>query len=74
VGFESVSWTLLSDALELLVNVGGAVMLFAMLRIAVQPPDEDHAYGRSKAEYLAGGFDGLLVITAAGGMRSRLYA
>src|SRR5688572_30452506 len=59
---------LLSDALESLVNVGAALMLFAMLRIAAQPPDEDHAYGHGKAEYFASGFEGVLVIIAAAGI------
>ena len=56
---------LLSDALESLVNVGAAVMLLAMLRIAARPPDDHHAYGRNKAEYFASGFEGMLVVIAA---------
>jgi len=56
---------LLSDALESLVNVGAAVMLLAMLRIAGRPADDDHAYGRDKAEYFASGFEGMLVVIAA---------
>ncbi len=34
---------LLSDALESLVNLVGAVMALAMLTIAARPADEDHA-------------------------------
>lgn len=56
---------LLSDALESLVNVGAAVMLLAMLRIAGRPADDEHAYGRDKAEYFASGFEGMLVVIAA---------
>jgi len=59
---------LLSDALESLVNVGAAVMLLSMLRIATRPADEGHAYGHSKAEYFASGFEGILVVVAAGGI------
>lgn len=59
---------LLSDAVESLVNVGSALMLVAMLRIATRPADDSHAYGHTKAEYFASGFEGLLVITAAGGI------
>ena len=59
---------LLSDALESLVNVGAAVMLLSMLRIATRPADDGHAYGHSKAEYFASGFEGVLVIVAAGGI------
>ena len=43
---------LLSDALESLVNLVGAVMAITMLSIAARPPDEDHHYGHDKAEYL----------------------
>jgi len=56
---------LLSDALESLVNVGAAVMLLAMLRIAGRPADDEHAYGRDKAEYFASGFEGMLVVISA---------
>ena len=44
---------LLSDALESLVNLAGALMALAMLTAAARPPDEDHAYGHSKAEYFS---------------------
>jgi len=36
---------LLSDAMESLVNLAGALMALAMLAIAARPADEDHAYG-----------------------------
>ena len=36
---------LLSDALESLVNLAAACMALAMLTLAAQPPDEEHAYG-----------------------------
>ena len=36
---------LLSDALESLVNLAGAVMALAMLIVAARPADEEHAYG-----------------------------
>ncbi|MDR3415702.1 MAG: cation diffusion facilitator family transporter [Nevskia sp.] len=56
---------LLSDALETLTNVGGALMALLMLRLAAQPPDEEHAYGHSKAEYFSSGFEGMLIFLAA---------
>jgi len=56
---------LLSDALESLVNLGGALMAVWMLRLAAQPPDAEHAYGHSKAEYFSSGFEGLLIVIAA---------
>lgn len=56
---------LLSDALESLVNLAGAIMALAMLTIAARPADEDHAYGHSKAEYFSSLFEGLLILVAA---------
>jgi len=56
---------LLSDALESLVNLVGAIMALAMLTIAARPADEDHAYGHSKAEYFSSGVEGALILIAA---------
>jgi len=56
---------LLSDALESLVNLAGALMALAMLAVAARPPDEDHAYGHSKAEYFNAGAEGALIVVAA---------
>jgi cation diffusion facilitator family transporter len=56
---------LLSDALESLVNLMGALMALAMLTIAARPADEDHAYGHSKAEYFSSGVEGALILIAA---------
>jgi cation diffusion facilitator family transporter len=56
---------LLSDALESGVNLAGAVMALAMLKIAVRPPDEEHAYGHFKAEYFSSGLEGALILAAA---------
>lgn len=59
---------LLSDALESLVNLAAAVVALSMIRVAAWPPDEDHAYGYSKAEYFASGFEGALIVVAAIGI------
>jgi len=56
---------LLSDAMESLVNLAAAVVALLMIRIAARPADEDHAYGYSKAEYFASGFEGALIMVAA---------
>lgn len=56
---------LLSDALESLVNLAGALMALTMLTIAARPADEDHAYGHSKAEYFSSGVEGTLILIAA---------
>jgi len=56
---------LLSDALESLVNLAGAIFALMMVTIAAQPPDEDHPYGHHKAEYFSSGFEGVLILVAA---------
>jgi cation diffusion facilitator family transporter len=56
---------LLSDALESLVNVLAGGMAVAMLWLAQLPPDEDHPYGHSKAEYFSSGLEGMLIMVAA---------
>lgn len=63
--FLTGSVGLLSDALESVVNLVGAMMALAMLTIAARPADEDHAYGHSKAEYFSSGVEGALILIAA---------
>ena len=63
--FITGSVGLLSDALESLVNLAGALMALAMLSVAARPPDEDHAYGHGKAEYFSAGAEGALIVIAA---------
>ncbi len=61
----SDSVSLLSDALESLVNLAGAMFALAMVTIAARPPDDDHPYGHHKAEYFSSGFEGVLIFAAA---------
>ncbi len=63
--FLTGSVGLLSDALESVVNLVGAMMALAMLTIAARPADEDHTYGHSKAEYFSSGVEGALILIAA---------
>jgi len=57
---------LLSDALESVVNLVGALMAMAMLIVATRPPDDDHAFGHDKAEYFSSILEGTLILIAAG--------
>ena len=63
--FLTGSIGLLSDALESLVNLVGALMALAMLTVAARPADEDHDYGHGKAEYFSSGVEGTLILIAA---------
>jgi cation diffusion facilitator family transporter len=71
IALKSVAWWLtrsvglLSDALESLVNLAGALMALWMMWLAEQPADEDHAWGHGKAEYFSSAFEGLLIFVAA---------
>lgn len=64
--FLTGSVGILSDALESLVNLLAAVIALIALSVAARPADEDHAYGHNKAEYFASGFEGGLILVAAG--------
>jgi len=66
--FLTGSVGLLSDAIESLVNLAGAVMALIMLIIAARPADEGHVYGHSKAEYFASVTEGILILGAAIGI------
>jgi cation diffusion facilitator family transporter len=59
---------LLSDALESLVNLAAALLALSMLRLAASPPDAEHQYGFSKAEYFSAGIEGALIVLAAAGI------
>jgi len=56
---------LLSDAMESVVNLAGAMFALLMVTIAARPPDDDHPFGHHKAEYFSSGFEGALIFAAA---------
>jgi len=57
---------LFSDAAESLVNVFAAVFALVALRVSALPPDDNHAFGHEKIEYLSAGLEGTLILLAAG--------
>jgi cation diffusion facilitator family transporter len=71
IALKALAWWLtgsvglLSDALEGTINLAGATVALVMLAIAARPPDEDHAFGYTKAEYFASGIEGGLILIAA---------
>lgn len=74
IALKTIAWWLtdsvglLSDALESLVNLAAAMLALSMLRLAASPPDADHPYGFSKAEYFSAGIEGALIVLAAAGI------
>ena len=71
IGMKTTAWKLtgsvglLSDAVESIVNLLAALVAFWALRVAAQPPDAEHPFGHSKAEYLASAFEGIAILGAA---------
>ena len=71
---KSLAWWLtgsvglLSDAMESFVNLASALFAILMVTIAQRPADDDHPFGHGKAEYFSSGFEGLLIVGAAGGI------
>lgn len=56
---------LLSDALESVVNLVAALLALFLVTLAMRPPDEEHTYGHTKAEYFSSGLEGALILVAA---------
>lgn len=56
----------LSDAAESLVNLVAAVVLLLALNVSRAPPDYEHPYGHTKAEYLSAVLEAALIMVAAG--------
>lgn len=63
--FLTGSMGLFSDAAESCVNLTAAVFALWALTIAARPPDYEHTFGHSKAEYFSSGLEGLLILVAA---------
>ncbi len=71
IAFKLYAWKLtgsvglLSDAIESFVNLLAALVAFWALTVARRPADPEHAFGHTKAEYLASGFEGMAILAAA---------
>jgi len=67
------SVALFSDAAESIVNVATAVAAFFAVRWSAVPPDANHPYGHSKAEYLSAVAEGVLIVVAAIAILRKAY-
>lgn len=71
IALKTTAWAitgsvgLLSDAAESLVNLAAASFALVIVHWADRPPDEEHAFGHEKADYLAAGVEGALIVLAA---------
>lgn len=60
--------SMFADAAEGLVNLVAAGTTLLLLRWSAQPADDDHPHGHGKAEHIAAGFEGVLVLCAGAGI------
>ncbi len=58
--------TILSDALESIVNVTAGSLALYSLWLAAKPRDREHPYGHGKVEFISAGVEGGLVVLAGG--------
>lgn len=62
--FYTNSSSILTDALESIINVvAGALGLYSLI-LAARPKDENHPYGHGKIEFISAGAEGSLIVFA----------
>jgi cation diffusion facilitator family transporter len=64
IGVLAYSRALLASALYSVNDVLSAVIVMVSLRVARRPPDQDHAYGHGKAEFIAIGIVSTILAVA----------
>ncbi len=62
--YTTNSVSILTDALESIVNVAAGFIGLYSLYIAAKPRDKDHPYGHGKAEFISAAIEGTLVVSA----------
>jgi cation diffusion facilitator family transporter len=65
-GILGHTYVLIADGVESLMDIFSSALVWAGLRVAARPPDDNHPYGHGKAEPLAGLAVALMVFIAAG--------
>jgi cation diffusion facilitator family transporter len=58
------SVSILTDAMESIVNVAAGFIGLYSLYIAAKPKDYDHPYGHGKAEFISAAIEGTLIVSA----------
>src|SRR6187455_386142 len=62
--YQTHSVSILTDALESIVNVSAGFIGLYSLYIAAKPRDRDHPYGHGKAEFLSAAIEGTMIGSA----------
>jgi cation diffusion facilitator family transporter len=60
------AYALIADGVESLTDIAISILVWAGVRWAAQPPDEDHPYGHGKAEAVSGLFTAVVILAASG--------
>lgn len=61
-------YVLIADGIESTLDIFGSLIIWFGLKVAAEPPDDDHPYGHGKAEALAAIVVALTVLAAAVGL------
>ena len=62
--YSTHSVSVLTDALESIVNVAAGFIGLFSLYVAAKPRDKDHPYGHGKAEFLSAAIEGTMILSA----------
>lgn len=65
-GVVGHSHALIADAVESMADIVSSLVVWRGVVVAAAPPDEEHPYGHGKAEPIAAGMVGLMLLAAAG--------
>jgi cation diffusion facilitator family transporter len=67
-GVAGRAYALIADGVESLTDIAISILIWAGVRWAAQPPDEDHPYGHGKAEAVSGLFTAVVILAASAGI------
>ncbi len=67
-GLLGNTYALIADGVESLLDIFGSLVVWFGLRVASEPPDDEHPYGHGKAEVIAAFVVAFTVIAAAIGL------
>ncbi len=65
-GLITGSIAILTEAIHSVIDLLASIVALFSVRKADQPADEDHPYGHEKAEHIAAGAEGMLILVGAG--------
>lgn len=68
VGVIGHSYALIADGFESLLDIISSLLIWAGLKYAAKPPDEEHPYGHGKAEPVAAILGSLMILGAGAGL------